>query len=309
VILTLTLNAALDVTYAVRALIPRTAHRVDDVAERAGGKGVNVARVLHALDEPVLAAGLAGGTTGERIRSLLTADGVPEAMTPIAGESRRTISVSDGADSTGFWEPGPVVSAAEWARLLAAFRDHVGRAAVVVLAGSLPRGVPAGAYGELLAVARATGVSTILDADGEPLRAGLAAGPDLVKPNLDELDALVGHPDGGVPAAIDAIRRLGARDVVVSLGADGMVASAVGRDGARHVWQARLPDRLAGNPTGAGDACVAALARGMARGVAWPDRLRDAVALSAAAVAAPVAGSVEVAEYHRLRPSVTIEET
>src|SRR5690349_8985145 len=113
-ILTVTPNAALDVTYQVDSLTPYATHRVSQVAERAGGKGVNVARVLHSLGEPVLATGLAGGPTGVRLRELLAADTVAEAFLPVAGNARRTVVVADRADATGFWEPGPIVTAAEW---------------------------------------------------------------------------------------------------------------------------------------------------------------------------------------------------
>ncbi|GFJ82993.1 1-phosphofructokinase family hexose kinase [Phytohabitans houttuyneae] len=257
-ILTVTLNPALDLTYAVPALVPGATHRVDGVASRPGGKGVNVARVLHALGEPVVAAGLAGGGTGARLRAELAAAGIEEAFTPIAGETRRTVVVAAPTGATGFWEPGPEVTAGEWAAFLAGYPALVRRAALVVLAGSLPRGVPADAYARLVEVARAAGAATILDADGPALRHGLAAGPDLVKPNADELAGLGAPP-----------QRLGARDVVSSHGEAGLVASTSAGS-----WTAALARPLPGNATGAGDACVAALAR------AWCGRSRGRSASS-----------------------------
>lgn len=302
-ILTVTLNAALDVTYHVPQLRPHRTHRVREVAERAGGKGVNVARVLHAIGEPVTATGLAGGGTGARIRSLLAADGVPESFVDIAAESRRTVAVADGVDATGFWEPGPLVSAAE----LATFRDHyrhlLAGARVVVLSGSLPRGVPVRTYADLVTVARDAGVAVVLDADGEPLRLGVAAAPTLVKPNAAELAGFAGVPVGevDVPSAAEGLRAGGAAHVVASLGAGGMVAvTAEGR------WRAAPPQAAAGNPTGAGDAAVAALARGLRQGTPWPQSLRDAVALSVAAVRAPVAGTVDLRVYREVRDHVAV---
>lgn len=298
-ILTVTLNAALDVTYRVPALLPGTTHRVTEVTERAGGKGVNVARLLHALGEPVVATGLAGGGCGARIRALLAAEGVRDAFVPVADESRRTVVVVDGDGATGLWEPGPLVSAAEWAAFLDRFAALVRVAGIVVLSGSLPRGVPAEAYAALIGLARAAGARTVLDADGPALRHGLAATPDLVKPNADELTSLLGRPD----ADPGTLQGLGAREVVATLGGAGLTASTV--DGS---WRAYLPEPLSGNPTGAGDACLAALARGMAHRRPWPERLIDAVAMAAAAVAAPVAGAVCLSDYRRLRPAVAIEE-
>jgi tagatose 6-phosphate kinase len=313
VILTVTLNAALDVTYGVDALRPGATHRVSTVTERAGGKGVNVARLLHALGEPVVATGLAGGATGARIRDLLAGAGVPEAFTPIVGESRRTVVVTSAdGEPTGFWEPGPRVAAQEWEAFLERYLRLLAEAEVVALSGSLPPGVPDDGYATLIGLARSAGAATILDADGGPAYLGIRARPDVVKPNARELSALHGIilrrriQIGSVPEARDAaaaVRHLGARTVVASLGAAGLVADTGDR-----VFHATPPERATGNPTGAGDACVAALARGLRDGQPWPERLRDAVALSAAAVVAPVAGELSPTDYERLHAAVSITE-
>src|SRR3954453_20620851 len=168
-IATVTLNAALDVTYRLPAVELHGANRVESVSARAGGKGVNVARVLHALGEDVIACCLLGGATGELVRADLT---MPSLVVPIASETRRTVSVVDDADATGFWEPGPVVTPGEWDAFLGAFGSL--SADAVVLSGSLPHGVPADAYAQLI---RRTSAPVILDADGEALRLGVAAGP------------------------------------------------------------------------------------------------------------------------------------
>ncbi|MGH3657504.1 MAG: 1-phosphofructokinase family hexose kinase, partial [Micromonosporaceae bacterium] len=221
-ILTVTVNAALDVTYTVDRLAPHTVHRVGTVAERAGGKGLNVARLLHVLGEPVTATGLAGGHTGARITQLLATDGVTEAFGGIAGESRRTVVVHSDGDATGFWEPGPEVSNDEWSEFTTRFTDLLGHADVVTLSGSLPAGVPADGYATLVAAARQAGLPVVLDADGAPLRHGLTANPTVVKPNADELTALIGHRPHGVDETVAAASRLYTRHgsaVVASLGA------------------------------------------------------------------------------------------
>lgn len=297
-ILTVTLNPALDLTYTVDALVPHGTHRVAAVAERPGGKGLNVARVLHALGEPVLTTGLLGGATGGRLTELLHADGVPARFWPIAGETRRTVAVADHDDATGFWEPGPLVAGGEWTAFVAHFRGLLGTASVVALCGSLPPGVPIDGYKTLIRAAAEAGVRTVLDTSGEALRRGLRAAPDLAKPNTRELAGLLGAGD---PPDRDRILALGAPAVVISRGPRGLLALTT--DGA---WQAAPPERLAGNPTGAGDACVAALARGLRDSTPWPDRLADAVALSAAAVAAPVAGAIDHHTYRRLRSAVQV---
>jgi tagatose 6-phosphate kinase len=296
-IITVTLNPALDLTYTVDALVPHGTHRVAAVAERPGGKGLNVAGVLHALGEPVLATGLLGGTTGGRIAELLDADGVPARFCLIAGETRRTVAVADHDDATGFWEPGPRITSREWAAFLDHFRELLGTASVVALCGSLPPGVPIDGYATLIRAAARAGVRTVLDTSGEALRRGLAAAPDLAKPNDSELSGLLGRDR----VDRERILALGAPAVVISRGPDGLLALTADGD-----WQAAPPERLAGNPTGAGDACVAALTRGLRDATPWPGLLADAVALSAAAVSAPVAGAIDHHTYHRLRLAVEV---
>ncbi len=301
-ILTVTLNPALDLTYTVDALVPHGTHRVAAVAERPGGKGLNVAGVLHALGEPVLATGLLGGATGGRIAELLDADGVPARFCLIAGETRRTVAVADHDDATGFWEPGPRIDGREWAAFVAHFRELLGAVSVVALCGSLPPGVPLDGYATLVRAAANAGVRTVLDTSGEPLRRGLAAAPDLAKPNAGELSGLMdGDPIAGDPMSRKRILALGAPAVVISQGPRGLLALTAGGD-----WRAAPPERLAGNPTGAGDACVAALARGLRDAAPWPGLLADAVALSGAAVAAPVAGAIDQPTYRRLKPAVRV---
>ncbi|MCX2183884.1 hexose kinase [Streptomyces sp. SKN60] len=300
-ILTVTLNPALDITHRVDRLRPHSAHRVRDVGARAGGKGVNVSRVLHTLGLPTLVTGLAGGPTGEAVRRELCRAELPELLTPVDGETRRTVAVVDEhtGDTTTLLEPGPVVRPEEWRSFLADFEACVERATVVVLSGSLPPGLPEDAYATLVHAARARAVPAVLDTSGPALRAALPAGPALVKPNADELTEATGESDPR--RAAQALRAAGAEAVVASLGPDGLLA--VTPEGA---WRAVPPERLRGNPTGAGDAAVAALARGLAAGVSWPRRLAEAVALSTATVAAPLAGSFDPAVHRRLRDAVDV---
>lgn len=300
-ILTVTLNAAVDVTYRLDRIQQRGSNRVQSAAQRAGGKGVNVSRVLAGLGHPSTVSGLAGGRNGQLLREDLAASGLPERLLPIEAESRRTIAVveQDEGDTTIFLEPGPVVSATEWRAFLTLYGALTQEAAAVVLSGSLPLGVPRNAYAVLIRLARIHGIPVVLDADGDALRSALAAKPTLIKPNAHELERATGT--GNPLAGARALMSAGAQAVVASLGPDGMLACTP-----EGVWQASPPERIAGNPTGAGDAAVAALTVGLVTGTPWPERLRQAVALSAAAVLAPLAGEVDRAAFERLLPLVTV---
>ncbi|MFD5697617.1 1-phosphofructokinase family hexose kinase [Streptomyces lasiicapitis] len=304
-IVTVTLNAALDITYKVPSLTPHASHRVTEVTERAGGKGLNVARVLAALGHEVTVTGFAGGDTGRTLRDhLARVPGVTDGLRPVAGATRRTLAVVDArtGDTTQLNEPGPTVSPAEWAGFLTSYEELLtgdADVAAVALCGSLPPGVPVGAYALLIRAARAASVPVLLDTSGEPLRRGVAARPDIVKPNADELAELTGAHEPA-QATRDA-RRRGAHAVVASLGAEGLLALTP-----EGTWRATPPGRVRGNPTGAGDSAVAGLLSGLVRHLSWPDRLSRAVALSAATVAAPAAGEFDAAVYEDVLPKVTV---
>ncbi|MFI1004436.1 1-phosphofructokinase family hexose kinase [Streptomyces galbus] len=306
-ILTVTLNTALDITYRVRSLRPHASHRVSEVTERPGGKGLNVARVLAALGHEVTVTGFAGGATGDAVRERLTATPrITDALVPVGGPTRRTVAVVDEltGDTTQFNEPGPVVDPVRWAAFQEAYEGLVGRADAVALYGSLPPGVPVGAYAGLVRTARAAGVPVLLDTAGEALRRGVAARPDVITPNAGELAELTGSHEPS--RATQDARRRGARAVVATLGPDGLVA--VTPEGC---WRAAAPARVRGNPTGAGDSVSAALLAGLVDRLPWPDRLSRAVALSAATVLAPAAGEFDPAAYRDLldRAAVTGDVT
>ncbi|MBG0854362.1 1-phosphofructokinase family hexose kinase [Streptomyces spinoverrucosus] len=306
-ILTVTLNTALDITYRVRSLRPHATHRVSDVTERPGGKGVNVARVLAALGHEVTVTGFVGGATGRTVQDRLTATpGVVDALVPIGGATRRTIAVVDErtGDTTQLNEPGPAIAPPEWSAFQEAYEDLLASASAVALCGSLPPGVPVGAYAGLIRTTRAAGVPVLLDTSGEPLRRGVAARPDIVKPNADELAELTGSHEP--LRATHAARRRGAHAVVASLGPQGLLAATP--DG---TWRATPPGRVHGNPTGAGDSATAGLLAALVERRPWPERLTRAVALATATVHAPVAGEFDRGTYEELlgRVAVTGEVT
>jgi 1-phosphofructokinase family hexose kinase len=312
-ILTVTLNLALDVTYRVRGFAPEASIRVDKVEQRAGGKGVNVARVLHQLGEAVVVTGFVAGATGVAVRADLDAAGIPHDLEAIEGDTRRTVAIVDPAGRvTILLEPGPEIAPEAWSAMQGRFDRQASAARVVVISGSQPRGLPADASAVLTGRARTAGTPVILDGSGDSFTAALASRPTLVKPNRDELYEITGGaiPAPGTPTDLADVasraallRSWGAGAVAVSLGPGGMLL--VTDDGA---WLGALPRGSVegGNPTGAGDAAVAALARGLATGSPWPASLIDAVALSAAAVLHPLAGGFDAAAYARFSDLVEL---
>ena len=319
-----TLNLALDVTYDVDRLEVGGSHRVRTVRQRAGGKGVNVARVAQTLGRPALALGLAGGVTGELIAADLADAGIAALLTPIAGETRRSVTVVDTAagDATVFNEAGPQVGPDEWR----AFCDRIpwARLGVLAASGSLPPGLPSDVYAELAARARHHDVPAVIDTSGPALLSAAKAGA-IVRANAAEVrEALASeasramtHSSSDATPVESGARRLvelGAAAAVITDGAAGMVA--VTSTGG---WRALPVEKVAGNPTGAGDACTAVVAAALAseepraRALAssdamdWAEVLRGAVAASAAAVLTPVAGEIDLEAYRRWQPRVVVE--
>src|SRR5262245_32253603 len=197
-ILTVTLNAAIDRTVAVPSFRQGNRHRAVEASTFAGGKGVNVARALKLLGRPVIATGLAGGPTGTRILERLAEESILNDFTRIAEESRTNLAVIDptSGEQTEINERGPSVSPEEVERFIEKLLYMAQGAEFCVMAGSVPPGVDAGIYARLIGELHRLDVPTLLDTDGEPMRLGLRAGPEVVAPNELEAEQAVGHEFG-----------------------------------------------------------------------------------------------------------------
>lgn len=296
-ILCVCLNPAIDVTYHVRFAGVGVSHLVPRVSNRAGGKATNVARLLHQLGVPVRLLAPLGGPATELFETELAAAGVPLTAVPIHGVTRSTVGLADG---TIFNERGPELTSPDWDAVRTAFSLALGGCRVVVFAGSLPPG--AASYAPLIELARAAGVPAVVDASAAALLDALAAGPEVVAPNLAEVHAALGDPTLDARSAGAGLRARGASTAVVSAGAQGLVASTA--DGS---WRAGPPYRVDGNPTGAGDAVTAAIAAGMLASAPWPEVVGDAVALAAAAVATDSAGEFAPPVRAEVRRLVSVE--
>ncbi|WP_394938982.1 1-phosphofructokinase family hexose kinase [Psychromicrobium sp. YIM B11713] len=309
-ILTLTPNPAIDLTYRVAGVTLGETHRVDQPLSRAGGKGINVARVLHAQGFTTMALATFGGETGQQLAQQLSADGLQQRLIPVAAATRRSIALVDElkAQTSIFNERGLSLLPAEWQALAAAVADELQGAALLVASGSLPSGAPADFYPGVVALAKHAGVPAIIDTSGAGLLSAASAGAELLKPNRAELVEATGERE--LTAGARVLLRLGAKQVMISDGELGLMLFIAGRPG---YLSARLPEALAGNPTGAGDAAVAgaavvlAEARESSTAVQPEKLLRRAAAWGSAAVLMPAAGEISD-RWKELETALILEE-
>jgi len=302
-ILTVTLNIALDRTVAVPRMALGNRHRVVDSRRAAGGKGVNIARALKCLGEPVIATGFAAGPTGARIRELLDGEQVLHDFVEVAGDSRTNLSVVDptSGEQTEINERGPQVAAAD----LEHFRERLlylaGGAELCVIAGSLPPGAEADHYGALIEGLRAMGVQTLLDIDGEPMRVGLRAQPSIVVPNVGEAEEAVGYeftePEDLRTALTDLVD-MGAEEAIITT-ANGC-AALVGEGQSKHVFEATIEPLAAVASVGSGDAFLAGFVAARRAGRAIEDCLGYGVACGAESTQHLGAGTLDRSEVEKL---------
>jgi 1-phosphofructokinase family hexose kinase len=308
-IITVTLNAAIDKSLAVPNFRLGRRHRTVDQRTMAGGKGVNIARTLKALGQPVIATGFAGGATGTHIVEQLTEESILNDFVRIRDESRTNTSVLDPTtgEQTEINERGPAVSARE----VELFRDkllYLARgAAIVVFAGSLPRGVEPDLYATLIRELERLDVTTVVDTDGEPLRQAVRAEPDVVSPNVLEAEELVGHEFASEDErllAVTEIVALGPHEAIMTL-PDGCVAQ-VSVDGQRRLKRARIEQREPIAKSGSGDAFLAGYLAARYEGRAPDQCLRFGVACGAESTARLGAGLIDPREARRLMGDVEL---
>lgn len=312
-IITVTLNAAIDKTLIVPNFQPGRRHRTVEQGTLPGGKGVNVARTLKALGVPVIATGFQGGPTGTRIVEALTAESVLSDFVRIREESRTNTALLDPTNGiqTEINERGPQVSEAE----VELFRDKLlylaSGAAMVVFAGSLPRGVEPTIYGEMVRDLKRSGVMVAIDAEGEVLQQAARSGPSLVSPNRREAEELVGYEFSGdaddeLLDALGAVRGLGPSEALITL-PDGCAAALKDGQGVA-VRRARIPQQEAVAPIGAGDAFLAGFLAARYQGKGDTDALRYAVAAGADSTQRLGAGVIDADSVSRLTASVEVDE-
>jgi 1-phosphofructokinase family hexose kinase len=302
-IITVTLNAAMDKTLEVPSFTPGRRHRTVDQATMPGGKGVNIARAIKHLGQPVIATGLAGGATGTRIVEALNDESILNEFVRIQDESRTNTAVLDPTTGlqTEINERGPAVTPQE----LALFRDKLlylaQGASICVFAGSLPRGIGHDVYATLIREVGRRGVTTMIDSDGEPLRLSMRAEPDLVSPNEIEAEELVGHEFNDADDRAHAVAemcRLGAREAIMTV-SDGCYARIL-EEGVPAIYRVRIQEQEARSAVGSGDAFLAGYVAARYLGQDPIDCLRFGVACGAESTRHFGAGILEPAQVERL---------
>jgi 1-phosphofructokinase family hexose kinase len=310
-IITVTLNAAIDKSLSVPNFRLGRRHRTVEQRTMAGGKGVNVARTLKALGQPVIATGFAGGVTGTHIVEQLTDEAVLNDFVRIREESRTNTSVLDPTtgEQTEINERGPSVSERE-VELFADKLLYLARgAAIVVFAGSLPRGVEPEIYATLIRDLARMEVTTVIDTDGEPLHHAVRAEPDVVSPNVLEAEELVGHEFAGEEErslAVREIAALGPREAIMTL-PDGCFAQVL-VDGRPSLKRARVQPREPVAKSGSGDAFLAGYLAARYESRAPDQCLRFGVACGAESTARLGAGLIDPREARRLIGEVELTE-
>lgn len=305
-VLTVTLNAAVDKTYRVEGFRLDRVFRVEAGRIVAGGKGINVARVLHTLGVPVVATGFLGGHNGAFILDSLKEEGIPGDFVWTQGESRVCLAVIDPVNGTQteLNEIGPQIQPEEVAALEAKLARLLPQFAFVTLSGSAPPGVPADFYARIIRMGREMGVKVVLDSSGDLLRHGVEAVPWMVKPNRAELSAIFGREPSDLREAVEMAQRLrdrGIAIVVVTLGKRGAIwLSAEG------CWLARPPEVEFVSAVGSGDSMLAAMLYAVIQGMSPPEVLRWGVAAGAANAAVFGAGFCTREQIESLVPRVEV---
>lgn len=309
-IITVTLNAAIDKSLSVPNFRLGRRHRTVEQTTLPGGKGVNVARTLKTLGQPVIATGFAGGATGTRIVEALTEEAILNDFVRIREESRTNTAVLDptNGEQTEINERGPAVSARE----LELFRDkllYLARGAdIVVFAGSLPRGLEPDVYAEMTRELRKMGLVIVLDTDGDPLRLAMRAEPHVVSPNVLEAEELVGHEfndEEDMTIAVREMVALGASEAIMTV-PDGCYASIL-IDGEPQLHRVRIDPREAVATVGAGDAFLAGYVAARYEDKTPEECLQFGVACGAESTQRLGAGLIDPNRVERLLPEVDVE--
>ena len=307
-ILTVTLNPSIDISYPLEELKLDTVNRVSEVSKTAGGKGLNVTRVLAESGETVGATGFVGGTNGQFIKTHLPRD-VQSFFYDILGDTRNCIAILHEGNQTEILEAGPEIIRTEALGFLHHFKLLMPTADVVAISGSIPTGLPVDYYASLIEIAGEAGSKVVLDSSGKSLEAVLHSPfkPTVIKPNREELSQLLGRD---VSADFEDLKEVlkdslfeGIEWIIVSLGGDGAFA--------KHedvFYKVDIPKIEVVNPVGSGDSTVAGISAGLSSGKDDAALLTHAMVLGMLNAQEKMTGHVNMAHYDDLYQQINVKE-
>lgn len=307
-ILTVTMNPSIDISYPLDELKIDTVNRVVDVTKTAGGKGLNVTRVLSEFGDPVAATGLVGGKLGEYLLENIGGD-VKKHFYTIAGETRNCIAILHGDNQTEILEKGPKIQEKEGQGFLGHFKELLNLVDVVAISGSLPAGLPVDYYANLVHLANQAGKQVVLDCSGAALQAVLESDhkPTVIKPNNEELSQLLGREISEDLEELKAVLQEplfeGIEWIIVSLGANGAFA--------KHgdtFYKVDIPKIQVVNPVGSGDSTVAGISSGLFHKESDQDLLKKANVLGMLNAQEKMTGHVNMSNYQTLFNQLTVKE-
>lgn len=307
-ILTVTMNPSIDVSYPLEELNIDTVNRIEKVSKTAGGKGLNVSRVLSQLNAPLTATGVVGGKFGDYLTEQLDKDGIPHSFSKIDGETRSCIAILHEGKQTEILESGPEVTAEEQEAFVAHFEELMADTDFITISGSLPKGINHDFYSLLINKATEADVKVLLDTSGATLKASLenTHKPFLIKPNETEIADLLGkeiHSNDELVEALEDKEFDGIEWIVVTLGADGAIVKHQ-----KNYYRVDIPTIKVVNPVGSGDSTIAGLAYALSEGKSPEDVIKSGMVTGMLNTLEEKTGFINVDNFETLFKQIKVEK-
>ncbi|BCP62731.1 tagatose-6-phosphate kinase [Streptococcus parasuis] len=308
-ILTITLNPSVDIAYQLNQFQLDSVNRVEKVQKTAGGKGLNVTRVLKQIGEDVLATGFIGGELGNDVKNQLYQNHIKSSFVEISGETRNCIAILHEGQQTEILEQGPTIQEHEALNFIEHLRNLLSKVEVVVISGSLPKGLESDYYVKIVELCKKFGVAVVLDCSGEALKKVLESkeNPTVIKPNTEELSQLIGSDvtdeNQELQSVLSSQIFQGIEWVVVSLGAKGAFAKHKDK-----FYRVRIPKIDVVNPVGSGDSTVAGIAASLAHALPDVELLKNANILGMLNAQEEQTGYVNLEHSEELYSQIEVEE-
>ncbi|WP_454053599.1 1-phosphofructokinase [Clostridium sp. Marseille-Q7071] len=305
--ITITLNPSIDRRYNIERFEKGKVFRTNDLQYTPGGKGLNVAKIIKTLNEPVIATGFLGGRSGRYIEEKLDEMNIRHNFVSIDGETRSCLAIiSDDGSQTEILESGPSISQTDMKRFYKLYEELIRQDEIICISGSMPKDVGIETYKNLIETANKEGKKILLDTSGEALKKGMEARPYLIKPNKEELENLIGNvisTEEDIIKAVSPILKEGINIVAVSLGREGCL---VFND--NYMYRVRTPKVKAVNPVGSGDAMIAGFAVSLKRNYEFENMLKLAAACGTSNALEEETGRVDINNINRLIDDIVIEK-